>query len=235
MFFSQVLKNFVLSFLLLGFSSFAIALQIPTPQAYVNDYANLIDDTKQQVLESELLRFEEQTSNQIMVATFVSLEGESLEDFSHRLATQWKVGQKLKNNGVVLLVFSKDRQLRIEVGYGLEGVLPDALAKRIIQNDIVPHFKNQDYTGGIFAGLQSIKAATQGEYKGSGPKSTSKKLPSLGTIIFFMILFFVLGRRGIVLSPGGWGGGRGGWGSSGGGFSGGGGGSFGGGGASGRW
>ncbi|MBF0491831.1 MAG: TPM domain-containing protein [Deltaproteobacteria bacterium] len=238
--YKQVLKLFFAFIFFICLSSLALALEIPVPQAYVNDYANLFEASKRQDLEVQLKHFEDETSNQIMVATFPSLEGESLEDFSQRLAAKWKVGQKLKNNGVVLLVFSQDHKIRIEVGYGLEGALPDALAKRIIQNEIAPYFKNRDFSSGIVAGVQAIEAATRGEYKGRGPRSSSsRRMPSLGTIIFLIILFSIFTRRGrgITFFPGGWG--YGGGGSSGNSdndsFSGGGGGDFGGGGASGDW
>ena len=116
-------------------------------------------------LEEALHHFEDETSNQIVVVTFPSLEGESLEDFSIRLAEAWKIGQKGKDNGVILLVFKNDRKVRIEVGYGLEGVLTDATSKLIIENEIAPRFKQGKFDEGIEAAVQAIIAATRGEYR----------------------------------------------------------------------
>src|SRR4029434_7530579 len=99
------------------------------------------------------------------VAIFPSLEGESLEDFSIRLATAWKVGRKGKDNGVLLLIFKDDRAIRIEAGYGLEGALPDAVSKSIIETKIIPEFRRGDFHAGIFSGVDAIMAATKGEYQ----------------------------------------------------------------------
>jgi len=116
-------------------------------------------------LEAKLRRFEEETSNQVVVVTFPRLEGEVLEEFSIRLAEQWKIGQKGKDNGVILLIFKDDRQVRIESGYGLEGALPDATAKLIIENEIVPRFREGKYEDGIEKALEAMMAATRGEYQ----------------------------------------------------------------------
>jgi uncharacterized protein len=223
----------------LGFSAL-FALQVPPrPDGYVTDRAGLLSPAVRESLETSLRAFEEKTSNQVVVATFPSLEGDSLEDFSMRLAETWKAGQKQKDNGVVFLIFRDDRKIRIEVGYGLEGVLTDALSGQIIRQVVAPYFRKGDYSGGILAGTDAIMKATQGEYKGS-PKDDH----SSGTVklLFLLSLFFFFhlwvrassrhlgGRRGgyVGFLPMG-GGFRGG-----GGFSGGGGG-FGGGGASGGW
>jgi uncharacterized protein len=176
----------------------------------------------------------------------------SIEDYTVRVARAWNAGQKNKNNGAVLFVFIQDRKMYIQVGYGLEGVLPDALCKRIIAEQITPHFKSGDFTGGLTAGVQGILAAVKGEYQGTGStvaerNGRSRSRSSVVSIVFivFVILLSLLsrGRRRRSWLGGGWfiGGGGGGWsGGSGGGFSGGsgfsgGGGSFGGGGAGGSW
>jgi uncharacterized protein len=219
------------------------ALQVP-PRAdgYVTDRAGLLSPSARAGLETTLRAFEEKTSNQVVVATFPSLEGDSLEDFSMRLAEAWKVGQKGRDNGAIFLIFKNDRKIRIEVGYGLEGVLPDALSGQIISQVVAPYFRNGDYSGGIVAGTDAIMKATQGEFKGvpRGDRSpdAGKVLVLFG--VFFLFHFFVRrnsntlagrrGRGGFFLPMGGGSGGGGGFG----GFSGGGGG-FGGGGASGGW
>lgn len=224
----------------IAWSCACAALSLPSsPQYYVNDYAGILNPNVRQSLERRLQAFEEQTSNQILIAIFPSLEGESLEDVSIRLADQWKMGQKGRDNGVLLLIFKEDRKLRIEVGYGLEGVLTDALSKSIILNEIVPFFKQGDYSGGVQSGVAAIMKATQGEYQGL-PQAKEEGSNFWG-LLFLILIFFILPpllrrRRfsGITFGSGGWGGGS--WGGgSGGGFGGGGGGGFGGGGSSGSW
>src|SRR6185437_15260046 len=107
--------------------------------------------------------------DQILVAVFPKMQSDSsIEDYTVRVAREWKVGQKNKNNGAVLFVFVNDHKMYLQVGYGLEGVLPDALCKRIIDEQITPRFRSGDFNGGLTAGVQSIIAATKGEYKGTG-------------------------------------------------------------------
>lgn len=219
------------------------ALEVPKhADSYVTDRAGLLSSSAKASLETMLRAFEEKTSSQVVVATFPSLEGDSLEDFSMRLAEAWKVGQKGRDNGVIFLIFKNDRKIRIEVGYGLEGVLTDALSGQIISHVVAPYFRQGDYEGGILAGTNAIMKATQGEYKGV-PR---KEKPAAGVrLIFLLGVFFLfhlfaqansnnIGRRGrggfFVPMGGGFRSGGGGFG----GFSGGGGG-FGGGGASGGW
>lgn len=233
-------------FLLLFFLGLPIlsALEVPKrADGYVTDRAGLLPASSKAGLETTLRAFEEKTSNQVVVATFPSLEGDSLEDFSMRLATAWRAGQKGKDNGIIFLIFKNDRKMRIEVGYGLEGVLPDALAGQIISGVVVPYFRQGDYAGGILAGTDAIMKATQGEFKGAprrGKPDAGAKLIALLCVIFMFHVFAransnrIGGRRGgggfFVPMGGGFRSGGGGFG----GFSGGGGG-FGGGGASGGW
>ena len=183
----------------------------------------------------------------------------SIEDYTVRVAQSWKVGQKNKNNGAVLFVFMQDRKMYLQVGYGLEGALPDAICKRIIEDEIKPHFKAGNFDAGLTAGVNAILAATKGEYKGTGrtvaeslflrgtPARRGEVSPILILVLvvvggFFLIIFLVWffgtpfgqiiassGSRSSGWSGGGWSGGGGGGGFSGGG------GSFGGGGAGGSW
>lgn len=109
------------------------------PDHYFNDYAHVVSSQAAQRLEKTLEDFERQTSNQILVAIYRTLDTESsMEDFTQRVAESWRVGQKLHNNGAVLFVFTEPHKMRIEVGYGLEGAVPDVLAKQIIDNEIAP-------------------------------------------------------------------------------------------------
>jgi uncharacterized protein len=245
----------VILFLLLGCRLFADEVIPPPPAAYFNDYANVVSAATASQLNQTLENFERQTSEQIIVAIFPKMQSDSsVDDYTVRVARSWHVGQKDKNNGAVLFVFIQDRRMFIQVGYGLEGVLPDALCKRIIDEQIEPRFKAGNYDAGLTAGVQSILAATKGEYKGNGQTAGDNRHRYSGgpafpvLIIAIVILFSLFGRRSglvpwILLSGMGssnnWGGGGGGF--SGGGFSGGGGGfsggggSFGGGGAGGSW
>ena len=222
--------------------SVLFALEVPSrADGYVTDRAGLLSPSAKAELEKTLRDFEGTTSNQVVVATFPSLEGNSLEDFSMRLAEAWKVGQKGKNNGVIFLIFKNDRKMRIEVGYGLEGVLPDALAGQIISQVVAPYFRKGDYSGGILAGTDAIMKATQGEFKGDPSSEKGGTAGKLIGLLFVFILFHAFVRR-RSLGTGRRGRGgffvpMGGRYRSGGGFGGfrGGGGGFGGGGASGGW
>lgn len=229
--------------------AFADEVMPPTPAQYFNDYANVVSPATASQLNQTLENFERQTSEQILVAIFPKMQSDSsIEDYTVRVARSWQVGLKDKNNGAVLFVFIQDHKMFLQVGYGLEAVLPDALCKRIIDEQISPRFKAGDLDGGLTAGVQSILAATKGEYKGTGAtvadsyssRGSSSSIFQIVLIVVFIIIIFSARGSGMFLpwlllsssgSNRGWGGG----GFSGGsGFSGGGG-SFGGGGAGGSW
>jgi uncharacterized protein len=165
---------------------------------------------------------------------------------SHEIATKNNIGTKENNNGVLFLVAKEDRQMRIEVGYGLEGALPDATSNSIIRNEVTPLFREGNYTKGVVAGLNAIVAATRGEYTATEPKDEDNGKKGFSWFwLLFLIFFFILprirgGKRlgsGMIYYGGGFGGGSSGGSFGGGGFGGfsGGGGSFGGGGSSGSW
>jgi len=224
------------------------ALEVPPLRGRVNDLAGLLPADRGRALEQKLAQFERDTGHQIAVLTIPSLEGDSLEDFSIRGAETWKIGQKGFDNGAILLIVRDDRKLRVEVGYGLEGVLPDAIASRIIREIIVPRFRANDYAGGIEAGVNALLTVARGEKLPAAPPRKAQS-PELGsTLLFAILLLAFLGMGFLSLigrtnDPrlrsagsgrgyrryGNWGGGFGG-GGFGGGFGGGGGGGFGGGG-----
>jgi uncharacterized protein len=184
----------IVFFLLFSFYlSIAFALEIPKrPEGYVSDYAGMISQAVRQRLEERLRQFEEETTNPVVVVTFPSLEGESLEDFSIRLAEAWKIGQKGKDNGVILLIFKNDRQVRIEVGYGFEGALTDATSKLIIENEIVPRFREGRFDEGVENAIQAILSATKGEYHPEANR-LSETLAFLGpTFLLGIILGAIL-------------------------------------------
>lgn len=230
---------FVFSFWLLTFAAKAETIPALPPQ-YFNDFAGVVSSGTSAQLNQKLNQLDRDTTTQIVVAIYPKMETKSsIEDYTFRIAEKWKVGQKNKNNGAVLFVFVQDRQMFLQVGYGLEAVLPDALAKQIIEYEIKPEFQRGNYDQGLTQGVDAILAAVQGTYSVKNPPSQAEggKFNLIFFIIFlFFFLFSILRRcrRGFfrgptVFSSGGfWGGGGGG------GFSGGGG-SFGGGGAGGRW
>ncbi|KHK00718.1 TPM domain-containing protein [Desulfovibrio sp. TomC] len=150
----------------------ALALGVPRLQGRVNDTARLLSPDAAARLDSQLAAFERTDSTQVVVLTIPSLEGEPLEDYSVKVAQAWGIGQKGKDNGVLLLVSKNDRKVRIEVGYGLEGRLTDALTGRIIDNAIVPAFKAGNFDAGIEAGVKGIIEGSRGEY--TAPPETEK-------------------------------------------------------------
>jgi uncharacterized protein len=235
----------------------------PAPRDHFNDQAGIVARATAEQLNAELTQFERDTSNQIVVAIFPKMQSDSsIEDYTVRVFQAWGVGRKGTNNGAVLFIFRDDRKVRIVTGYGLEGAIPDATAKRIIENEITPRFRNGDFTGGVAAGTRALMAAARGEYRGTGRTVADGRSPVLGSrglpfgaiipfFVFLMILLSILrrifGRRNVMYggrgrrnvwvnnSPWWWGGGGGGGFGGGGGSSwgsGGGGGSFSGGGGS---
>ena len=227
----------------------ALTLEVPDkPEGRVTDQTRTLTRNEIAALEQKLAVFERETTNQIAVLLIPSLEGDSLDDYSIRLAEKWKIGQKGKNNGAILLIVKADRKLRIEVGYGLEGALPDGQAGSIIRDEITPRFKSGQFYQGIDAGITAMMAATKGEYKAPKKKGRrSRSFPPwsfLPLVLFFGIFAFLnfMRRRRHFYSGdstgwttgGGFFGSGSSFGDSGGGFSGGGG-DFGGGGASGDW
>lgn len=142
----------------------ARAQDVPYLMGRVNDYADILSSRTISELNSELKYFEDSTSNQVVVLTINNLGGANLEEYSVKVAETWKLGQKGKDNGVLLLVVKDDRKIRIEVGYGLEGTLTDALCSVIIQREILPKFRNGDYNSGVKAGVASILGAINGTF-----------------------------------------------------------------------
>ena len=245
-------------FALLATKSQAAEVIPPKPDRYFNDYAGVVSKTAALRFNEELARFERETSDQVLVAIFPKMQSDSdIADYTQRVAQAWGVGQKERRNGVVLFVFVQDRKMFIQVGYGLEGALPDMTAFDITEYKVKPRFRNGDYEGGIAVGIDSIFKAIRGEYKGSGKTVAERHrrgggAPSFLFFIIFLVALIVISRimrrvggygyssrrGGPIFFPGG--GGDGGWssgGGGGGGFSGfsGGGGSFGGGGAGSSW
>jgi len=257
----RLAQVFVLSVLLfLGRLVGAEAIP-PQPADHFNDYAGLVSPEVARQLNTELTQFERDSSSQVVVAIYPRMQSaSSIEDYTVRVAQAWGVGQKDRKNGAVLFIFQQDRAIYIQVGYGLEGVLPDARCKQIIENEITPRFRAGDFQGGVAAGVRAMLASIRGEYQGTGATVKDAEGRSNGSglqgwMVIAVIIIIILqsvfgrrnsvytrrGRRGIWMFPGSGGGSWGGGGNWGGGRSGGGGsfsgggGSFGGGGAGGRW
>jgi uncharacterized protein len=134
----------------------ASAQTFPKPTGRVNDFANVIDPATEAEIDHRLDVLEQKTTAEIAVATVTSLDGMSVEEYANRLFKQWGIGQAKKDNGVLVLVAVGDRKIKLEVGYGLEGILPDGLAGEIIRDNFTPRFKANDYSGGISTGVNRI-------------------------------------------------------------------------------
>ena len=248
------LLSLLASFAILLFSGSALALAVPPLEGRINDRAELLSASAEQQLTARLLDYEKATGHQLAVLTIPSLEGDPIEDFSIHVVEAWKLGKKGKDDGVLVLVVSKDRKMRIEVGYGLEGELPDIAAGRIVKDVMAPQFRSGDYEGGISAAVDAVISKTGGQALAPTPDNSPQAEPParplglLGRIIAGLLklaFFAVFGGIFILIwlfnrfsGPRGGGmifGGGGGFGSGGGGGFSGGGGGFGGGGASGSW
>ncbi|HRI78790.1 MAG TPA: TPM domain-containing protein [Cyclobacteriaceae bacterium] len=243
------MKRFILFLSLFSFFSSALAQkEIPELQGRrVHDEANVLSRQTVDYLEQTLKIFEDSTSNQLAILIVPSLESEVIETFSIRVAEKWKLGTKDKDNGAILIVSINDRKMRIEVGQGLEGPLPDAICNRIIRNEMVPSFRRGDYDAGVNAAMTAIMQAVKGEYHvDEQPRRRQGKGSAFLTVLIIVIIIILRSSGRNKRGGGGWSSGAGwfiggtmagrGWGGGGGGggFSGGGG-SFGGGGSSGSW
>src|ERR1700716_1570140 len=180
------------SLLLFGANLHAAETIPPKPAGYFNHYASVVSKEAANRFNEQLAQFERDTSNQVVVAVFPKMESDSeIADYTQRVAQAWGVGQKEQRNGVVLFVFTQDRKMFIQVGYGLEGALPDLIAFDITEYRIKPHFRNNDYEGGLAEGIDSIFKAIRGEYKGTG-KTVRERHGSEGSSFAGNLIFFLL-------------------------------------------
>lgn len=173
-----------------------LALDVPQLKGRVNDYAAILAPATVAQLENSLSIFEQEQSTQIVVLTVTSLEGDSLEDFSLRVAEKWQPGQKDRDNGALLLIAKNDRKIRIEVGYGLEGALTDLVAGRIIRDVITPQFRNGNFDQGVINGTAAMMAAVKGEFTADQPQGSagSPNNDPGGLIVPLLIGMFFIGR-----------------------------------------
>ena len=179
---------FILFLLLLPWT--VCALDVPQLSAHVNDYAGMLSPAAKQELERSLTDFERSDSTQIVVLTIPTLGGENLEEFSIKVAEAWRIGQKGVDNGVIFLIAKEERQIRIEVGRGLEGKMTDLVSGRIIRGEISPRFKTGDIDDGVIAGVSAIMAVAKGEYK-AAPRDLQQGKKSIHPI-FTLVIFLLV-------------------------------------------
>lgn len=254
------MKKLILIFFLSFTSFIGFTQNFPAkPNKLANDYTGTLNAQEISHLEQKLVAFDDSTSIQVAVVLIKSLDGYDISDYGYQLGRAWGIGGKDKNTGVLVLASIGDRKVTIQTGYGIEGVLPDAITKRIIENEIKPQFKTGNYFGGLNDATDAIISYTKGEYKNTKPKNVKDGNFPIGLIILIVIIIIsligrggkggggrnVIGGRGSAdllwwsllsgLGSGGSSRGGGGFGGGSGGFGGFGGGSFGGGGSSGSW
>ena len=180
--------------LLAGPGLFAAERIPPAPPQYFNDYAGVVSPAVANELNSRLEQYERDSSNQLLVAIYPTMESNSsVEDYTVRVAQAWKVGQQGRNNGAVLFAFMQEHKLYIQVGYGLEPVLTDAIASQIVQDELKPAFRAGDYDGGMRSAVKSMIAATKGEFRGTG-RTQAHRNPTQGIppkLILFVIFALV--------------------------------------------
>lgn len=177
----------------------ASAASLPSPTGYVNDNAQVLSPGARASLEAELAAFEKETSTEIAVVTVPSMDGDYIEHYAVQLFEAWGIGKNDRDNGILLLLAIEERKLRIEVGYGLEGALPDALAQRILDTEMTPLLKQGDYDGAVTAGVRAIAEATKGEYVAHEPlHDLSGSEASYLAFFIFYVLVRIAAR---VLAP----------------------------------
>ncbi|MBI4804615.1 MAG: TPM domain-containing protein [Desulfovibrio sp.] len=167
-------------------------VKVPALISHVNDYADFISPQVRQELEEALKALETNDSTQVVVLTVPDLQGHPLEDFSIKVAQTWGLGRQGKDNGVLVVLAKAERKVRIEVGRGLEGVLTDALAGRIIDQEMIPRFKNQDFDGGVLAGVKAIVQVVKGEYTGTGTRLTKWKFDTHAWAVILALVLTAL-------------------------------------------
>ncbi len=193
--------------IILLLASGAFALDVPKLQARVTDLAGLLTQEQVSALDAKLRELETTDSTQVAILIIPSLEGESLEDYSERVASAWRLGQKGRDNGALLFIAMKERKVRIEVGYGLEATLTDALSRRIIQTAIVPNFREGNYYQGIDEAATAITQVVRGTYRAEEPPARSASRRSGGRRSFDWIIFLLFPLLWVLGSTGKWGGG----------------------------
>ncbi len=181
----------ILTLLILS-TGVVLAYQSPgNPTGFVNDYTETLSSPEKSALENTLINFQNETTNEIVIVLISNLSGDTIENFVNELFREWGIGDEEKNNGILVLIAKDERKARIEVGYGLEGAVPDILAKRILDDEILSQVKNGNYSTGLTQGVNALMSATRGEYVSANeiqPVSTTGYLVSLFIWIIFIII-----------------------------------------------
>jgi uncharacterized protein len=194
----------VVAWLCLACVSVAQTLVFPALTGRVVDEAGLLSTADRGALTDSLAKLELKTTDQLVVVTLKSLQGTTIEDYGYQLGRHWQIGQKNKNNGVLLIVAASERKVRIEVGYGLEGVLTDAATRLVIETSILPRFKTGDFAGGIKSGVGDIIQALGGDAETSQTAATrapvsGDKRADANTPVWFIIVLGLVGVGLLVL------------------------------------
>lgn len=183
----------LISFTFLIAVPYVWAISYPNPTGYVNDYANIYSQSFKSELDTNLSNFEKTTGNEIAVVAIQSLEGEPIEDYTVKLFEKWKIGKKGSDNGLLFLIAVEDREMRFEVGYGLEPYITDGRAGEIIRNIISPEFKKGNYEGGTRAGITEVERILTAKEIAPTAEPVSQSGKSVGSFFVYMLiaLFFV--------------------------------------------
>lgn len=192
------MKKLLLIFLLF-FAKQVVAQKLfdkPNPPRAVNDFGNFLEPFQIESLGKKIRDYNDSTSSAIVVVTVPDLQGYDIAELSLKYLRNWGIGTKDKDNGVIILVSKAERKARIETGYGMEGVLPDITAKHIIDDQMVPYFKANDYYRGFDNAIDAIIRAAAGEYKAVPAKKTGQGIPIKGIIILIIFIIFILSRFG---------------------------------------
>ena len=189
--------------LLVGLSAAAQEREFPerpTPPRIVHDFAGILSDSEEQRLEQKLVQFDRKTSSQIAIVTLNDVRGNAIDDYAFRLGEKWGIGMKEKDNGILILISPERRKVTIATGYGLEGAVPDAIAQRIIDNEMAPNFRKGNYYQGIDQATSVLFDLTRGEYtadqyrqRTGGGKKSNAPYP-IGIVFLLVIIFSVIGR-----------------------------------------
>lgn len=195
----MIMKRMFLIFsILLFYAGSTFALDVPNHKGRVTDLAGMLKSDQVAQLVKKLEQYEQETSTQIAILTISSLEGDDLEGFSMRVTEKWKVGQKGKDNGILILVALNDRKMRIEVGRGLEGVITDLIAGRIVDGVMKPAFKEQSYYKGLDDAINALVLAAKGEFVAESVKKGESSDEEFFFLLIYGIIFFIAGVAGFL-------------------------------------
>ena len=192
----MIKKHLIFSFLLLALSFTSWAQgdfpEKPNPPRLVNDFSKTLSDNEVRQLESKLLAYNDSTSSQVSIVLINSVGPYDISDYAFQLGDKWGIGRKDKDNGILILAAIKDRKVFIATGYGMEGAIPDALAKRIVDQLIVPNFRTENYYTGLEQATDMIFKLASGEYKAENLSSTDKPGGALPLFLIFIVGFVIL-------------------------------------------